>query len=518
MIKQTELIPLAPDGQKRLADSLVSEKSQSRGVRACFSFPVVLAALLTLLCVFTVRSRFSDPDMWWHLKTGEIIWETHSIPTTDVFSYTTDHHAYTPHEWLSQLTIYAAYHLGGYSGLMLWLCILASLIVVAGYLLCWIYSGNAKIAFVGALGIWLFATVGLSVRPQMIGYLLLVAELLILSIGRRHNIKWLFTLPVLFALWVNCHGSFLLGFLVLGAVLFCGIVEFRVGSLVCERFSKETRIVLVTSTVLSLAALFVNPVGLSQLTYPFNTMFAQHTGLKYSSEWQAAPLTDARLWCLFGTTGLILLIPLMRTIELRLEELLLAGAAFVLAVQHERMLFVFGIMALPILCRLLGTAWDTYEPARDFLGTNVAMIVLAVVPMILSFPSSHDLAEQVKKANPVRAIEYISRSGLTGRMLNDYIYGGYLIWAAPERKVFVDGRADVYEWTGVLDDYMDWVNIRENPIHLLEKYKVDFCLLSREEPIINVLRLLAGWKEVYADETSVVFSRAVIAGHTETRQ
>src|SRR3954453_12529046 len=105
------------------------------GLRTVFCFPVVLGALLVLLTVFTVRARFSDPDMWWHLKTGEIIWNSHSIPRIDVFSFTTNSHAYTAHEWLAQLVIYASYHFGGYTGLMLWLCIVASLVSIFGYVL-----------------------------------------------------------------------------------------------------------------------------------------------------------------------------------------------------------------------------------------------------------------------------------------------------------------------------------------------------------------------------------------------
>ncbi len=101
------------------------------------SFPVMLAGLLVVLAVLTVRSRFDDPDMWWHLKTGEIIWTTHTIPTTDLFSYTTNHHAYVAHEWLSQVLIYGAYKFGGYPGLMLWLCFFTSALFIAGYGLCW---------------------------------------------------------------------------------------------------------------------------------------------------------------------------------------------------------------------------------------------------------------------------------------------------------------------------------------------------------------------------------------------
>src|SRR3979490_1429822 len=116
-------------------------------LRRIFSFPVMLAGLLSVLAVLTVRQRFDDPDMWWHLKTGEVIWTTHTIPTTDLFSYTTNHHAWIPHEWLSQVLIYGAYRFGGYSGLMLWLCFFTTALLIGGYILCSLYSGNSKTAF-----------------------------------------------------------------------------------------------------------------------------------------------------------------------------------------------------------------------------------------------------------------------------------------------------------------------------------------------------------------------------------
>src|SRR4051812_4190813 len=96
----------------------VRSSVRGRVLQKIFSFPAVLACLMTLLAVLTVGSRFDDPDMWWHLKMGEIIWTTHSIPSTDTFSYTTGHQAYVAHEWLSQLLIYGAYRFGNYSGLM----------------------------------------------------------------------------------------------------------------------------------------------------------------------------------------------------------------------------------------------------------------------------------------------------------------------------------------------------------------------------------------------------------------
>ena len=97
--------------------TVAAQPKQASAFRAVlkrvFSFPVMLAFMLAVLAVFTVRSRFDDPDMWWHMKMGEVILTTHTIPTHDIFSYTTNHHATVPQEWLGEVSLYLAYELGG---------------------------------------------------------------------------------------------------------------------------------------------------------------------------------------------------------------------------------------------------------------------------------------------------------------------------------------------------------------------------------------------------------------------
>jgi hypothetical protein len=92
-------------------------------------------------------------------------------------------------------------------------------------------------------------------------------------------------------------------------------------------------------------------------------------------------------------------------------------------------------------------------------------------------------------------------------MLNEYVYGGYLIWAAPEHPVFVDGRADVFDWTGVLGEFGKWATLQSDPNELLDKYQVNFCLLGRDSPMARVLPLLPGWKTVYSDNLAVIVMR-----------
>jgi hypothetical protein len=91
-------------------------------------------------------------------------------------------------------------------------------------------------------------------------------------------------------------------------------------------------------------------------------------------------------------------------------------------------------------------------------------------------------------------------------MLNEWVYGGYLIWAAPEHPVFIDGRGDVFAWSGVLNDFGKWATLERDPRELLEKYGIDFCLISRDSPMGRVLPLI-GWRPIYSDELSVIFIR-----------
>ncbi len=96
---------------------------------------------------------------------------------------------------------------------------------------------------------------------------------------------------------------------------------------------------------------------------------------------------------------------------------------------------------------------------------------------------------------------------LSGRMLNDYAFGGYLIWSAPEYKVFVDGRGDVYEWTGVLREYGSWATLQEDPTALLDKYHIELCLMPRTAPIARVLPYLHEWALIYSDDKAVLFQK-----------
>jgi hypothetical protein len=264
---------------------------------------------------------------------------------------------------------------------------------------------------------------------------------------------------------------------------------------------------LAIASVLSLIALGINPIGLKLALNPLEVMGKLPVNLTQVQEWSPPHFDQTRGLALLAVTGLIILVPLLRRAELTIQDLLLTGVGFGFAVLHDRMIFVFGILAAPVFCRVLADSWDRYEPDRDRPVPNAIVIAVSLVISFFAFPSLRNLDLQVRDHNPVKALQHLKHSGFSGRMLNEYIFGGYLVWAAPQYKVFVDGRGDIFESTGVLSEYGDFITVHANPRVLLDKYRIDVCLLSPQDSVSYVLPLLPEWKLVYSDNLAKVFTR-----------
>ena len=495
-----------------VADEPASAPVQLRLIRRIASFPVVLSLALVLLTVLTVRHRFNDLDLWWHLKLGEQIWTTHSIPRFDTLSYTTNHHLRTPPEWLAEWLLFAIYHFLGYSGLMLWMCVVGSGIVLSSYILAWVYSGNAKTAFLPAMVVWFFATSVFSVRPQLLGFLFLSLELIILELSRRLDSRLCYLCPVLFLVWVNCHSSFALGLALLLFTSLCATFQVGSGLVATLTVSRVYRRHLWFATAASFFAVTINPVGLSLLTYPFDTLLHQRSVLQNVQEWQPLTLQDSR------GLGLFLLLLLMGTLVLLqkrpvfTQELGYLIAGTWLAFNHQRLVVVFGLLSAPFFARLIAESWDSYDPARDLPKANALSIAACLLGIALAFPGKRDLALQVESGNPTGAVNFVRTRHLQGNMFNSFDYGGYLMWALPEHPVFIDGRADVYDWTGLMSELADWSSLSTDPNALLDKYAVSFCVVERDSSAARILALLPNWNQVYSDRLSIIYVRSPRTG------
>ena len=479
-------------------------------LRRLFTFPAMLVVGLAVVTVFTTSTRFNDPDLWWQLRVGHMIAATHSIPTSDSFSYTVQGNPWTAHEWLAQLSMYVAWAAGGSQALMVWLCLFSTLIFVTVFALCWMHTRDGLVAFLGGLIAWFFSTVGLAIRALILGHLFLALEILFLELARTRDRRWLWALPPLFAIWANCHATYVFGLGVLGVYWLTARLQGEWGLLVAkDTWNRTARRALTWMLFLCPAALCANPVGARLLWYPMDALFrivGQAQGVNAVEEWLPPALNSARavgmLLILFG----MLFFCLARRTELHLREVLLILMAFGLAAQHDRMVFLFGIVAAPPVCRLLAPLLRSRRQ-RDRPFANAVFMLAGCAAIAAAFPSKAALEDQVRKTSPVAAVDFVRKQNLSGPMLNEYVFGGYLIWALPEHKVFIDGRADIYDWAGIFPQYGRWATLSEDPQLLLNHYGIRFCLLRKGGPLTVVIPYLPGWRKAYSDDIAEVFVR-----------
>lgn len=466
-----------------------------------FSYPAALAFGLIAVTALSAFTRLEDSDLWWHLKIGEVIWHTHRIPSADVYSFTALGRPWIAHEWLSEVTLFGAYRLAGYSGLVIWVAVFGSLTYLAIYLLCWRTSRNALVSFRGGIIAFCFGGIGLGARPLLLGSLFLAAELLVLELARTRRARWLWFLPAIFALWINCHGSWAFGMGVLGVYFACSFFKNGFGRFARSDFGADLRRPLAWTLAACGAALFLNPIGYRLVLYPLNLLLLQKTNVASMQEWFPPSLADGNTWVMLAVMGFALVLAANGRLSLR--EIVLVGIASGLALLHRRMLFPFGLLTAPVLSHY---GWGR-EGKRANPVANAVIVFGCLAAIVWFFPGKQKLEAQVQSRNPVGAVRYIQQAHLTGRMLNEYRFGGYLIWALPQTKVFIDGRADIYDWTGVLDEYVRWIALADDPAALLNRYRIGFCLLYRNSAVARVMPYLPGWKKAYEDDLTVVFAR-----------
>jgi hypothetical protein len=251
------------------------------------SFPAALTFLLAGGMFGPIRNFAVDPDVWWHIKVGATILSTHRFPTTDVYSFTASGTPWIAYEWLGEVLLAATESVGGLRGLVALDFGLAAVTLFALYALCTGRSGNSKAAFATCAVLLPLVYPSCSLRPQMFGYLFLVLTLIVLERFRRGHTRALWLLPPLFLVWVNTHGSFVLGVFALGVYWASGLVDIHWGGLESRLWTSAERMRLELAALLTLVALTITPYGTEVCLYPLNMAFSQPINVANIQEWQS---------------------------------------------------------------------------------------------------------------------------------------------------------------------------------------------------------------------------------------
>lgn len=482
--------------------------SLAASLRRVFSFPVLLGCMLIAGCFAVASDSILDPDTWWHTAVGQRILATHSWPWSDAYSGTLSGTPWIAYEWLGDVIMGAAASVGGLRGATLLLIALSGILILLLYHYTTLRCGNSKAAFVASATLIPVLGAFFTLRPQLIGTIFLVLTLIILERFRQGQERALWFLPLVFLCWVNTHGSFVFGFFVIGVVWLCGQFEFSSGGIAADSWTKRQSVQLLLAVMFSALVLPITPYGSRVAAYPLSMALTQPINVQNIQEWLPLGMQTFAGKYFLGVVLLFFVACLTARPSFRFSEVALALFGVFVACMHLRFLLLFVIFFSPLWATLFARWAPRYKPEEDHPIVNACLIVAIAVGFTFLFPSRQKMDREIDKDYPRAALQYLAGHPIQGRFFNEYSWGGYLIWAGvPKNMIFIDGRADIYEYGGVLPDYLDIARVKPNTLELLKKYDIEACLIPKDAPLGTVLSGRVGWERIYQDSLSALYVR-----------
>jgi hypothetical protein len=478
---------------------------------------IAFAAILCFgLLAMTARTA-TDPDLWWHLRTGQWIVETGHVPHSDPFSFTRAGQAWVSHEWLSEVAFYELWKHAGPPALI----VFSAIITTAGFLILYLrcLSGGVKrhwAAAATALGA-LAAAPSWGTRPQMFTFTL--ASLLLWLVGRgEERPRLLFWIPPLFLLWLNLHGGFALGPVLLLAYGFGLVMETATGNTPWQEARPIVLRVLLFLLV-CLALVPLNPSGAHLYLYPFHTLFS--SGMRsFIGEWRSPDFHES----LYRPLLLIWLLLLTALASFRsrprgrvLIPLLVTAFAALDAARHVP---IFALLAMPVIAAALPVAADNRIansakraapiPLRPRLLFNAAVLVLMAVFAVVRWSNlAHNQDVREAQQFPQKAVAFLRSANYPRNIFVFYDWGGYAIWKLyPQYRVFVDGRADLYGDVLLRQSIRTVMELRTGWRDVLDHWNVDALLVPPSSVVAQALLLDPNWHAAFSDSKAVILLRA----------
>jgi hypothetical protein len=469
--------------------------------------------LLVALGLFAMGAHgVTDPDVWWHLRTGELIIQTHRVPHTDPFSFTRFGQPWVNHEWLSDVVIFSLYRLAGWGGLIVAFASVIAATLLLVFLRC---PGHPFAAAIITLlgGVASAATWG--VRPQMLSLLLASILLLLLEDADEHPQRVWWAVPLML-LWVNLHAGYAVGIVFLGLFLIGGILDVAFGFTPWPQTVRRLRkLGLVLGACLAVVP--INPNGARMYWYPIQTLHSASMQ-NYIEEWLSPNFHELKYLPLLMMLLLLMTGLTLSSRNLCPRELLVLLATMFAALRSARHIPIFVLVAVPMLSGLvkhwLGEAGPNHliglrrsQPIRRAMLVNGLVLAAFATFAVVHVRSviRQQLAAEAQSF-PAAAAHFISTERPPGPILNYDNWGGYFIWRLyPKYRVYIDGRADLYG-DSFLDDFAASYYLNRHWREPLRQWDIHTVILPWDAPLVTALRSTSGWRQIYADSQAVILT------------
>jgi hypothetical protein len=471
-----------------------------------------------LRLVFNAGILLSDGDTGYHIRAGEFIIQARTVPKTDVFSLWMPALSWTAHEWLSEVLMAVVHDSAGLIGIV----VLFSLTIATTYVLLFRMlcadSHDVLMSLLLTVTAATTSSIHWLARPHIFSLMLTVVWYSVLNRFHYRGKNQLFVLPFIMLLWVNLHGGYIFGLMLLLVYLLGNLagLYFSEKSGAPERVYKSKS--LATIFAACLLASFCNPQGYRILFFPFalaSDPFLMNNVREFLSPNFHEPLTFKYL--LLASIALFAL----SRVALNRVELGLVLLTTYMALYSARYIPIYAVVTAPILLRLLDRLkhdfplnpmnWLSRRSAafslinRRSLGYLWLTGSILVVFTLAHMSSLH--GEFDDTLFPKKAVDFIMAEHISGNLFNNEEFGDYMIYRAwPKYRVFFDGRSDMYG--GILGaEYLRVARTLPGWQDVLKKRRIDWIFFNTGSMLSSTLNTDPTWQLIYSDPVASIFVR-----------
>jgi hypothetical protein len=487
---------------------------------------VFFVSLLFILIFKSGQVLLTDGDTGYHIRTGEIILREWRVPTHDPYSFHAPALKWTAHEWLSEAIMAKVFQISGLTGIVLFF---SSLLALTHWLLYRSLRARSANSIMLCALVTLLATATSSThwlaRPHVFSLLFTVIWCHCLDRFQYQNdARLIYLMPALMLAWVNLHGGFILGLVIL-ALYLGGNCLYALTGIPSEQRQHRSKARELFFLFLGLLAICsINPHGIDILWFPFRFASDRFTMDRVTEA--LSPNFHEALPYKYMLLALIAALTLSRR-SLNVIEASLVVLLSYMSLYSVRHVSLFAIIVSPILVkvaesaltRLPGKIFESYQQRNSNLAAIDRRLNGYLWPAVsLVFACALALSGSVKfqfdsKTFPVAAVEFLKKEPITGNMFNNDEFGDYLIFAAwPAYRVFIDGRSDMYG-AKYESSYFTIAQAQRGWKAELDKYNITWVIFDTESPLTAALHDQQDWQPIYSDRIATIMVKKT-PGHT----
>ncbi len=524
---------------------------------------LIFAALLGLLAFTTLSVRLlGDAGIGWHIRTGQMILATHAIPRVDPFSATafsaTTGRAWFAWEWLYDVLVGWLDRAAGLNGVVFFTALVIAAVFAWTFRLLLQRGTNILVALLLVLLAASAAMIHFLARPHVVSWLFTVTWFWILDSSEKsccaydyksvatsepklQRVPMLWLLPPLMLVWVNVHGGFLVGFVLL-AIYWCGAV-WQWLKPTGDRFDdilrkiRAGRLVRALTLIGALSGLatLLNPYGF-QLHVHIYRYLTNRFLMDHINEFQSPTFHYVAQKCFAGLLLLTLVALAVKGREAgpaRASHSLALLFAVYSGLYASRNIPVSSLLLILIIGPWLSEAMEGFGDRRQggrgfvsaqFLRRMEAVefslrghlwpLAMVVFTCWIAAHGGNLWAKPLMDAHfdakrfPVAAVEYLTKEDVQGPLVAPDDWGGYLIYQLyPRVRMVIDDRHDFFG-EEFLRSYLKMVHVEPGWESFLQQSRAHCAVVPKDSALANILEETAGWKAIYGDEVATIFVRS----------